>query len=404
MTAAQRVTGRFAVARSLWAGALVLPLSGVLLAAAAAPASAAITSPKDGVVFDTDGTFEISASYEPPSLANQLRLTPPDSRQSVLLDEVELIQREDLRYSFKTGCWDGTPKACSNDRPAPNGVWTVQQTGDNAPTRTSTFQLLIPARPPTGVTADGSAPQQVRLSWKDGPEPDLTGFAVFDGGQQVKTLARGACVGGTCTTVIDYQADGVGLHTYTVRAFRSLGPDVAGEPLESGSSNEVSATVLPGAGLPGPLGDVVPGTEASPAPDSPASASPAPGGPTASRSPAATRPGGSAPAANSTAARRQAFSSGFSAFGPKLGVPKLPPLPQAPAVAQLPDGTFEPTLGFEDQELSETGPPGGVAARVTSTVGAAFVSEQIVRSTAGALVLMLAGAHLRRWLSTAPPE
>jgi hypothetical protein len=70
-------------------------------------------------------------------------------------------------------------------------------------------------------------------------------------------------------------------------------------------------------------------------------------------------------------------------------------------VAQLPDGTFEPTLGFEDQEL---GPPGGVAARVTSTVGAAFVSEQIVRSTAGALVLMLAGAHLRRWLSTAPPE
>jgi hypothetical protein len=69
-------------------------------------------------------------------------------------------------------------------------------------------------------------------------------------------------------------------------------------------------------------------------------------------------------------------------------------------VAQLPDGTFEPTLGFEDQELSETGPPGGVAARVTSTVGAAFVSEQIVRSTAGALVLLLAGAHLRRWLSS----
>ncbi len=404
MTAAQRVTGRFAVARSLWAGALVLPLSGVLLAAAAAPASAAITSPGNGEVIDTNRTLEISAGYEPP-LKNQLRLTPPGSGQSVLLDEVELIpSRNNLRYSFKTGCWDGTPKACSNDRPAPNGVWTVQQTGDNAPTMTSTFRLLIPARPPTGVTADGSAPQQVRLSWKDGPEPDLTGFAVFDGGQQVKTLARGVCREGTCTTVIDYQADGVGLHTYTVRALRLRGPGVEGEPLESVSSNEVSATVLPGAGLPGPLGDVVPGTEASPAPDSPASASPAPGGPTASRSPAATRPGGSAPAANSTAARRQAFSSGFSAFGPKLGVPKLPPLPQAPAVAQLPDGTFEPTLGFEDQELSETGPPGGVAARVTSTVGAAFVSEQIVRSTAGALVLLLAGAHLRRWLSTAPPE
>jgi len=401
VTAAQRVSGRFAVARSLWTGALVLPLSGVLLAAAAAPASAAITSPGDGEVIDTNRTFVISAGYEPPSLANQLRLTPPGSDRSVLLDEVELIRSRPLSYSFNTPCWDGTRNPCSNDQPAPNGVWTVQQTGDNAPTRTSTFRLLIPARPPTGVTADGSAPQQVRLSWKDGPEPDLTGFAVFGGGQQVKTLGRD-CPGGTCTTVIDYQPNGVGLHTYTVRALRS--PGVAGEPLVSGSSNEVSATVLPGTGLPGPLGGVVPGTEAGPAPGSPASASPAPGGPTASPSPAATRPGGSAPAANSTAAKRQAFSSGFSAFGPKLGVPKLPPLPQAPAVAQLPDGTFEPTLGFEDQELSETGPPGGVAARVTSTVGAAFVSEQIVRSTAAALVLLLTGAHLRRWLSAAPPE
>ena len=400
MTAAQRVSGRFAVAKSLWTGALVLPLSGVLLAAAAAPASAAITSPGDGEVIDTNRTFVISAGYEPPSLANQLRLTPPVG-QSVLLDEVELIQSRPLSYSFNTECWNGTRNPCSNGRPAPNGVWTVQQTGDNASTRTSTFQLLIPARPPTGVTADGSAPQQVRLSWNDGPEPDLTGFAVFEGAQQVKTLGRD-CPEGRCSTVIDYQPDGVGLHTYTVRAFRSRGPGVAGEPLGSGSSNEASATVLPGAGLPGPLGGVVPGTEAGPAPGSPPPASPATGGPTASRSPAATRPGGSAPA-DSTAARRQAFSSGFSAFGPKLGVPKLPPLPQAPAVAQLPDGTFEPTLGFEDQELSETGPPGGVAARVTSTVGAAFVSEQIVRSTAGALVLLLTGAHLRRWLSDAPP-
>jgi len=404
VTATQRASGLFGAGRALLTGALALPLSGVLLAAAAAPASAAIISPGNGAVIDTNRTFEISASYEPPSLKNQLRLTPPGSGQSVLLDEVELIQSRNLSYPFNTRCWDGTPNRCSNDRPAPNGVWTVQQTGDGAPIMTSTFRLLIPARPPTGVTADGSAPQKVRLSWKDGPEPDLTGFAVFEGEQQVKKLERGDCAGGTCTTVIDYQADGVGLHTYTVRAFRSRGPGVAGEPLVSGSSNDVSATVLPGAGLPGPVGGVVPGTEASPAPGSPASASPTPGGPTASRSPAATRPGGSAPAANSTAARRQAFSSGFSAFGPKLGVPKLPPLPQAPAVAQLPDGTFEPTLGFEDQELSETGPPGGVAARVTSTVGAAFVSEQIVRSTAGALVLLLAGAHLRRWLSTAPPE
>ena len=66
-------------------------------------------------------------------------------------------------------------------------------------------------------------------------------------------------------------------------------------------------------------------------------------------------PGNQAAAA---VAQRRAFSSGFAAFGVKLGIPKLPPLPQtqgqAPSVAKpLPDGTFEPTLGFQDQVVEE---------------------------------------------------
>ncbi len=378
---------------------VLLPVTGVLLVTAASPASAAIT----GVPGETrdPAIISIRADYPPgdpnplaPPRNNRLTLTEPGKPavEVASAPPAPVGRGGQLAFDFNTQCW----MPSSPCTPARNGTWTLVQTGGND--ATLSFQLLIPARPPTDVIADGSAPQKVRLSWNVGPEPDLTRSAVFEGGQQVKSLARGDCVGVTCTTVIDYPSDGVGLHTYTVRAFRSSGPGVAGE-LESGFSKEVSTTVLPGAGLPGPVSDVVPGAEASPAPGSPASASPAPGGPTASRSPAATRPGGSAPVANSTGAR-QSFSSGFSAFGPKLGVPKLPPLPQVPAVAQLPDGTFEPTLGFEDQEL---GPPGGVAARVTSTVGAAFVSEQILRSTAGALVLLLTGAHLRRWLNATPP-
>lgn len=388
--------------RSLLAAAIALPLTAMLLIAVAAPASAAITAPVDGTTFVAHTTFTITASQVGES---QLFLTPPGGQETPTSVASGGLTDQEVRHGFNTLCRDAVGNPCSDDRPALNGVWTVRQAPQQAGDASgrSTFRLRIPARPPTDVRADGTVPQRVSLTWSYGAEPDLTGFAVSEGEQQIKTLARGDCTGGTCTTVIDYQADGVGPHTYTVSAFRSTG--VSGEPpLESRSEASPPVTVLPGAGLPGPVGDVVPGTEASPAPGSPASASPAPGGPTASRSPAAARPGGSAPAANSTAARRQAFSSGFSAFGPKLGVPKLPPLPQAPAVAQLPDGTFEPTLGYEDQELGEPGPTGGVAARVTSTVGAAFVSEQIVRSTAGALVLLLAGAHLRRWLSTAPPE
>ena len=108
---------------------------------------------------------------------------------------------------------------------------------------------------------------------------------------------------------------------------------------------------------------------------------------------------------NQDAARRQAFSLGFNAFGPNLGIPKLPPLPllQAPAVAGLPDGTFESTLGFQDQVLREKVESSGPASRVTSAVGNVLDSERLARSAAGALVLLLGGAHLRRWLGAAPP-
>jgi len=117
-------------------------------------------------------------------------------------------------------------------------------------------------------------------------------------------------------------------------------------------------------------------------------------------------PGNQAAAA---VAQRRAFSSGFAAFGVKLGIPKLPPLPQtqgqAPSVAEpLPDGTFEPTLGFQDQVVEERVETQGPARRVTTVVENALDSDQLARSTAGALLLLLAGAHLRRWIAAAPKD
>jgi hypothetical protein len=41
---------------------------------------------------------------------------------------------------------------------------------------------------------------------------------------------------------------------------------------------------------------------------------------------------------------------------------------------------------------------------VGAVVGSALDSERLIRSTAGALVLLLAGAHLRRWLGTTAEE
>ncbi|MCW2613017.1 MAG: hypothetical protein JWN08_11, partial [Frankiales bacterium] len=70
----------------------------------------------------------------------------------------------------------------------------------------------------------------------------------------------------------------------------------------------------------------------------------------------------------------------------------------------LPDGTFTPTLGFEDQVVQERVETLSPGQRVTEVLSSALDSERLARSTAGALVLLLAGAHLRRWIGAAPQD
>ena len=76
-----------------------------------------------------------------------------------------------------------------------------------------------------------------------------------------------------------------------------------------------------------------------------------------------------------------------------------------PSIAgALPDGTYEPTLGYPDQVVQERVGTPGPSRRVTTAAGAALASEQLARSTAGALLLLLVGAHLRCRLGAAPPD
>ena len=299
------------------------------------------------------------------------------------------------------------------------------------------------------MTAEPVDDRQVRVSWRRGAEPDLQRYVVSEGGSTVAEVAAGACDGGTCSTTVGYPAAGSGAHTYAVKAFRSDGGSGA---LDSGSS-EASATLAapPAEPAPAPSGGADGGTGGTTTDGGTGagtggattsaggtgggttgaggtttgsgaggSAGGASGGGTGAAGGAGAGSGaggsGTAPLAVGTAApggsveqavaQRKAFALSFSAFGPKLGIPKLPPLPQAqsPDVAPLPDGTYEPTLGFQDQVVTERTEAQTPAQRVTGVVGRALDSEQLVRSTAGALVLLLCGAHLRRWLAAGPQE
>ena len=420
--------------------ALVLALSGALVLASASSASAAVTQPGDGAVYTSESTtIPIRADYGPSGSreASTLTLTSP-AGGAVVVDSGQPTRLEggQLAYDLSLDCWTFPSAQCSGRRPAPNGTWSVEQSGGSR----VGFTVRIAPQRPHGVAAAARSAREVEVSWQRGAEPDLTGFAVFEGEAVVKdSLGLGVCDGATCRTVIDYGAERPGRHSYVVRSYRSTGPG-SSETLGSPDSESASATLTasppppsaaPAPGEPGPdaspgaapgaggSGSSGPGTASpgsgtgpgsAPGPGTPSTgsspgSSPAPAGAGANAGTGAGSPVLAAP--GSSLAQRRAFSSGFAAFGPELGVPKLPPLPQgqAPSVATpLPDGTFKPTLGFQDQVVKERVEARGPAARVNTAVENVLDSDQLVRSTAGALLLLLAGAHLRRWIAAAPKQ
>ena len=431
-------TTRSGLRRAL-SGAGVLPLTGLVLLAMAPAASAAPTSPGNGTVFTSYSSFTISASYGGSTSENRLTLASPAGATTTIATAPASLNGGTLSYTMDTGCWS-SGGGCA---PAPNGTWTVTQTGGGS--GSSTFVTRIAPKAPTSVSATPVSSREARVSWRKGEEPDLTGWQVVEGDTVVKDgVGRSACEGSTCSAVITYAVDGSGSHTYAVRAFRSTAPG-SSTTLESPLSSSASVTLSAPAPSPEPTtggstGGSTGGGEPGTTPTGGPTAEPG-GGSTGGGSTGGGSTGGGSTGGGSTddgagsggsggtegetaapigtgsssagesadakaVAQRKAFALGFSSFGPKLGIPKLPPLPQqAPAIApELADGTYEPTLGFEDQVVTERVETTGPTAAVRNVVGSALDSERLATSTAGALLLLLAGAHLRRWLGAAHPD
>lgn len=421
--------------RRLAVVALTLPLTATAVVAGAGSAGAAVTAPGNGTVFTSYSSFTVSASYERSGSETRLTLTSPGGPEVTVASAPSGLSGGTLSYRLDTGCWTYPSESCSGGKLAPNGTWTVTQSGGGG--GSSTFVTRIRPAAPSSLAATVLSPREVKLSWRRGAEPDLTGFQVVEGDAVVRDgIGLSACDGATCSAVVSYATDGSGEHTYAVRALRSTGPD-SGTTLESPLSTTVSARLERPAPSPEPAeaggsdsggtggpepssgpgaGGSDPGTGGSgsgagqgPTPGSTSGGSTSGGG----TSGGTAAPIGSAPAGGRSAdaqavAQRKAFALGFSTFGPKLGIPKLPPLPQAqvPAIApELADGSYSPTLGFQDQVLLERVEVAqGPTQRVRHVVGTALDSERLATSSAAALVLLMAGAHLRRWLGVTHQE
>jgi hypothetical protein len=411
--------------------AVALPLVGGALLLAAPPAGAAVNQPVDGAVFTSYRVVDIAADYGRSSGGTErLHLTSPGGPEVEVAAKPGGVSGGTLDHRIDLGCWN----SCGL---VPNGTWTIRQTGST--NASSTFVTSIAPAAPTGLQASALNPREVRLSWRLGPEPDLTSWDVYEGSAKVKGgVPRSACSAGTCSTVVSYAAEDSGEHTYALRARRSTAPGSA-STLESPLSEPVSArldssptpapTTAPStggaeSGSPGGAGDAdgsgngrpgrdrarsegsgtpTAGASGSASAGSPSAGSPTPTGGSPSAGSSASAGDSGSPTAAARADQRNSFATSFNTFGPKLGIPKMPPLPQTETAAPAPelaDGTYEPSLGFEDQVVREPveTAASSPALRARGAVGSALDSERLVSSSAGALVLLLAGAHLRRWL------
>ena len=341
-----------------------------------------------------------------------------------------------LEFTYDPGCpqFPGTP--CSG-RPAANGTHTIRLRGTSS-TVEKTFTMRVPPRKPTGVNATKTGDRQITVRWDRGNEPDLAGYDLFTNGDTA--VARGISPDRT-EYVVDYPETGYeGQKSFYVVANRRTCPgcsDTVASPRSDTSSAELHAP-------PPPPPSPDPSYEPEPSPSydpgqgggtdptaSPGSTPGSGGGPSTSPSPGSTsRPGTNGPGGGSNPsssarpsasgsassgsggrlsapvlAQRQAFALQFRNFAPKLGAPKLPPLPdfEDPEYFEE-EGTYEETLDFGEQDIEElvtSAQGGGQRSVVEELVSTAFEGRRLWSSIGWSLVLFLVAGHLRRWLNAA---
>ncbi|MGZ6804824.1 MAG: hypothetical protein ACXVFU_17420, partial [Nocardioidaceae bacterium] len=326
-----------------------------------------------------------------------------------------------------------TVSATSGSTVRANGTWVATLSGGNTGSRTF-YTNFDPATPGGPFQVISSDPKNVSFSWSRGAEADLTGYTLSDTttgqSQDVGLGACGSAPGSGCSGSFYYPSGSAGTHTYTLVASRKQGCPGCSGTLQSGpatTSAKLDAVPSP---TPGPTASPSPGSSPAPGTSGGGSAGGTSGGTSGSGSggtsgsgtttgsggSGTTGSGGSGTTASGTSAPRyvlpslkpanprQAFALTFNAFAPSLGIPKLPPLPATGGYVgeqPLPLGTYKPSLPYS---------PETVTTKTTSILSSptAFVSSidasQLAKSLATALILLLVGAHVRRFLGTHAEE
>ncbi|HEX4655696.1 MAG TPA: hypothetical protein VH274_08140 [Mycobacteriales bacterium] len=356
----------------------------------------------DGDVLDHNATVSVKGTTDATASSRQLKLSvdpPGRSSDTLKTGTASPLQNGQLSASFDTSCPDWSDSPCVE---AVNGTYTFTFQAGSA-TSSSSVQLRVPPAAPTGFQA-GNTGTVVSFTWNPNDEPDLMGYDIVDGSGSDVTPggmdAGSVCDSSGCGVNVDFGSSAQGTtRSFSLVALRHTSPGSGGS-ISSPDSASQSVT------FPAPP---PPPPSSSPGDGSTGSGSGGSGGSTGGVGGGAT--GGSGSGAGGSAGSGGHDARQISGKHPAAdlrsslptvtaaGAPDLPSV--LTEVKPLPQGSYKPVLPYGDQVVKTKKPQVAEqhnAQQVLQDFRKVLDIGALWRSLAGAVVLMLAAAHLRAFV------
>jgi hypothetical protein len=385
----------------------------VIVGAAAAPALAATnvsvssggSSLSDGSVLDHDATVTVKGTSDATAAGRQLKLSvDPPGRSSVTLKTGSTgpLQSGQLSASLDTSCPDWSDSPCVE---AVNGTYTFTFQAGSATSSTS-VDLRVPPTAPAGFQASTNG-TVVTFAWSPNSEPDLMGYDIVDGSGNDVTPggmdAGSVCDSGGCSVSVDFGSSAAGTtRSFSALALRHTSPGSGGSVASPSSDPQTVTFAAPPS--PPPASSPGAGSGGGSAGSSGGNAGGGAGG--GAGGPASAGGGSVGHGGKRTLSGRHPAADLRSSL-PTVTAAGAPDLPSVlTEIKPLPQGTYKPTLAYPDRVTTtkKTQEQPANAQQVFKDVQKVLDIGALWRSLAGAVLLMLAAAHLRAFVERVEPD
>lgn len=383
------------------AGAVVCLAAGPALAATNVSASAGGDTISDGSTLDHNATVTIKGTTDATASSRQLKLAvnpPGRSAYTLKTGTASALQNGQLTASVDTSCPDWSSSPCVE---AINGSYTFTFTAGSATSSTSVV-LRVPPATPTGFQAQNSG-TVVKFTWNPNSEPDMMGYDIVDGSGSDVTPggmdADSVCGSSSCSVSVDFGSSAQGTsRSFSLIALRHTSPGSGGSVSSPGSDPQTISFPAP------------PSPPASDGSSGGGSGSGGTGGGSTGSGGGGTSTGGGSGSGHPT----HTVSGKHAAADLRTSLPTVtaagaPDLPSVlTEVKPLPQGSYKPVLPYGDQVVKDKKPQlaqgNQGAQQVLQDFRKVLDIGALWRSLAGAVVLMLAAAHLRAFVERVEPE